>query len=129
VRYPELVAIIDDDEQLLQSIGGLLRSFGIEALLFQSAEDFLRAAPAPIDCVIADIHMPGMDGLAMLRKLREGGSAVPVIILSALDPESTRDRALATGADAYFSKPVDTEELMNCMVEVVNARDVTGDQA
>jgi DNA-binding response OmpR family regulator len=129
VKYPALVAVVDDDEQLLQSIGGLLRSFGIEALLFQSAEEFFRAASAPIDCVIADIYMPGMDGLAMLRRLRESGSAVPVIILSALDPESTRDRALATGADAYFSKPVDTEELMNCMVQVVNARDDMDDQA
>ena len=133
MRYPALVAIVDDDEQLLHSIGGLLRSFGIEALLFQSAEDFFRAEPAPIDCVIADIHMPGMDGLTMLRKLREGGSEVPVIILSALDPDTTRDRALASGADAYFSKPVDTDELMNRMVRVVNARDGMsgnrGDQA
>jgi two-component system response regulator FixJ len=123
VRYPALVAIVDDDEQLLHSVGGLLRSFGIKALLFQSAEDFFRAEPAPIDCVIADIHMPGMDGLTMVKKLRQGGSKVPVIILSALDPETTRDRALASGADAYFSKPVDTEELMDRMVRVVNARD------
>jgi len=122
VRYPALVAIVDDDEQLLQSVSGLLRSFGIKALLFPSAEAFLQAAPAPIDCVIADIHMPGMDGLAMLRTLREGGSEVPVIILSALDPDTTRDRALASGADAYFSKPVDTEELMDRMVRIVNAR-------
>jgi DNA-binding response OmpR family regulator len=70
-----------------------------------------------------------MDGLTMLRKLREGGSAVPVIILSALDPDTTRDRALASGADAYFSKPVDTEELMDRMVRVVNARSgIHGDQ-
>jgi DNA-binding response OmpR family regulator len=123
VKYPGLVAIVDDDEQLLHSIGGLLRSFGIGALLFQSAEAFLRAVAAPIDCVIADIHMPDMDGLTMLKKLRDSGNAVPVIILSALDPESTRDRALATGANAYLSKPVDGEELVSCMVRVVNARD------
>jgi DNA-binding response OmpR family regulator len=129
VRYPALVAIVDDDQQLLQSVSGLLRSFGIKALLFQSAEEFLRAAPTPIDCVIADIHMPGMDGLTMLRKLREGGSEVPVIILSALDPDTTRSRALASGADAYFTKPVDTEELMDRMLRVVNARDgLQGDQ-
>jgi DNA-binding response OmpR family regulator len=129
VRYPALVAIVDDDQQLLQSVSGLLRSFGIKALLFQSAEEFLRAAPTPIDCVIADIHMPGMDGLTMLRKLREGGSDVPVIILSALDPDTTRSRALASGADAYFTKPVDTEELMDRMLRVVNARDgLQGDQ-
>ena len=123
MRYPTLVAIVDDDEQLLHSLGGLLRSFGIEALLFHSADEFLRADHAAIDCVIADIHMPGMDGLTMLRKLREGGSAVPVIIVSALDPESTRDRALAIGADAYLSKPVDSDELVDCMVRVVNAGD------
>ena len=122
MRYPALVAIVDDDEQLLHSVGGLLRSFGIKALLFHSAEEFLQAAPAAIDCVIADIHMPGMDGLTMLRKLRADGSEVPVIILSALDPDTTRDRALASGADAYFSKPVDTEELMDRMLRVVNAR-------
>jgi DNA-binding response OmpR family regulator len=122
VRYPALVAIVDDDEQLLHSLSGLLRSFGIKTLLFQSAADFLRAAPAAIECVIADIHMPGMDGLTMVRELREGGSDVPVIILSALDPDTTRDRALASGANAYFSKPVDTEELMDRMVRVVDAR-------
>ena len=122
MRYPALVAIVDDDEQLLHSVSGLLRSFGIKALLFPAAEEFLQAAPAPIDCVIADIHMPGMDGLTMLRKLRERGDEVPVIILSALDPDTTRDRALASGADAYLSKPVDTDELMNRMVQVVNAR-------
>lgn len=123
MRYPALVAIVDDDEQLLHSVGGLLRSFGIKALLFQSAEDFLQAEPAGIDCVIADIHMPGMNGLAMLKTLREEDNRVPVIILSALDPEPARERALATGADAYFSKPVDTEELMNCLVRIVNDRD------
>jgi len=123
VRYPACVAIVDDDEQLLHSIGGLLRSLGIEVMLFQSAEAFLQTHPAPIDCVIADIHMPNMDGLTMLRKLRESGSAVPVIVLSALDPESTRDRALAAGANAYLSKPVDSDELISCMVRVVNAGD------
>jgi DNA-binding response OmpR family regulator len=123
LKYPACVAVVDDDRQLLLSIGGLLRSFGIKALLFQSAEDFFQAGPAPIDCVIADVHMPGMNGLAMLEKLREAGSSVPVFVLSALDPETTRAEALARGADAYFSKPVDSDDLIECMVRVVNARD------
>jgi len=123
VRYPACVAIVDDDQQLLLSISGLLRSFGIKALPFKSAEDFLQAWPAPVDCVIADVHMPGMNGLSMLEKLREGGNRVPVIVVSALDPETTRAEALARGADAYFSKPVNSDDLMECMVRVVNARD------
>lgn len=122
MKYPASVAIVDDDQQLLLSMSGLLRSFGIKALPFQSAEDFLQAGPPPVDCVIADIHMPGMNGLTMLEKLREGGSSVPVIVLSALDPVITRAEALARGADAYFSKPVDSEDLLNCMVSVVNDR-------
>jgi DNA-binding response OmpR family regulator len=99
-----------------------LRSFGIKAVPFQSADDFFQAGPPPVDCVIADIHMPGMSGLTMLEKLREGGSSVPVIILSALDPEIARAEALARGADAYFSKPVDSEDLLNCMARVVSER-------
>jgi len=127
LKYPARVAIVDDDQQLLLSMSGLLRSFGIKALPFQSAEDFFQAWPAPIDCVIADVHMPGMNGLTMLEKLREGGSSVPVIVLSALDPETTRAEALALGADAYFSKPVKSEDLIECMVRVVNARDGLND--
>lgn len=123
LKYPACVAIVDDDQQLLVSISGLLRSFGIKALLFQSAEDFFQAWPAPVDCIIADVHMPGMNGLAMLEKLRERDSRVPVIVVSALDPETTRAEALALGANAYFSKPVNSDDLMECMVRVVNARD------
>jgi FixJ family two-component response regulator len=123
LKYPTCVAIIDDDLQLLLSISGLLRSFGIKALPFQSAEDFFQAGPPPVDCVIADVHMPGMNGLTMLEKLREGGNSVPVIVLSALDPETTRAEALTRGANAYFSKPVNPDDLMECIVRVANAHD------
>ena len=123
MKYPARVAIVDDDHELVLSLSSLLRSFGIMAVPFQSAEDFLQAGALPVDCVIADIHMPGMSGLTMLGKLREGGSSVPVIVLSALDPEVARPEALARGADAYFSKPVDTVDLLYCMVRVVNARE------
>ena len=120
------VAIVDDDQQLLLSISGLMRSFGIEARSFPSAEDFFEGRPAAIDCVIADVHMPGMNGLEMIEKLRKGGNKVPVIVLSALDPQVTRDEALARGADAYFAKPVDSDELMKCMTRLVSAHDDIG---
>ena len=122
MRYPRLVAVVDDDQEMLVSISSLLRSLGIESLPYESAEDFLQAEPTPIDCVIADIHMPGINGLTMLEKLRERGSDVPVIILSALDPEPARAEALARGADAFFAKPVDTEALLRCMTRLVKAR-------
>ena len=128
VTLPKRVAIVDDDRRLLLSISGLLRSFGIEALTFQSAEEFLQARPSGVDCLLADVHMLGMNGLEMIEKLREDGNKVPIIVLSALDPEVTRAEALARGANAYFAKPVDSDELMQCMALLMDARDeIDGD--
>lgn len=123
MTFPKRVAIVDDDQQLLLSISGLMRSFGIEALPYPSAEDFFEARPAAIDFLIADVHMPGMNGLEMIEKLREQGNKMPIIVLSALDPEVTRGEALGRGADAYFAKPVDSDELMKCMTRILKARD------
>jgi DNA-binding response OmpR family regulator len=123
VTFPKLVAIVDDDQQLLLSISGLLRSFGIDALSFPSADDFFEARPAAIDFLIADVHMPGMNGLEMIQKLRKEGNKVPIIVLSALDPQVTREEALARGADAYFAKPVDADELIKCMAQITDSRD------
>jgi DNA-binding response OmpR family regulator len=127
VKYPKRVAIVDDDQQLLVSLSGLLRSFGIDALTFRSAAEFLEARPSPVDCLVADVHMPGMNGLEMIEKLRKDGETLPIIVLSALDPEATRNEALARGADAYFAKPVNSDELMKCMAQIMNSGSVNGD--
>src|SRR4051812_22912126 len=112
VQYPNSVAIIDDDEELRLSLGGLMRAYGIEARLFESASAFLASGQSSFDCVIADVYMPDVDGISMTKRLRESGNDVPVIIISALDPERTRDKAMAGGAQAFFSKPVDSDELL-----------------
>lgn len=111
------VAIIDDDEELRLSLGSLMRSCGIAAQLFESASAFLAADPLPFDCLIADVHMPGIDGISMIGHLRDRGNQVPVIIISGLDPDRTRERATAGGALAYLSKPVDTAALLELVVQ------------
>jgi FixJ family two-component response regulator len=118
MQYPASVAIIDDDEELRKSLGGLMRAYGTEAELFESADAFLEADPSSFDCVIADVHMPGTDGITMVERLRNGGSQVPVIIISALDPDRTRDQAMARGAQAFFSKPIDTAALLEFMAKL-----------
>ena len=122
VKSPKRVAIIDDDQQLLLAISDLLRSYGIEALTFPSAEEFLKARPPTVDCLIVDVHMPGMNGLDMIAKLRNDGDKVPIIVLSAMN-QSTEVEALARGADAYFAKPADADALMKCMVRITNPTD------
>jgi len=121
MRSAARVAIIDDDKELRLSLGGLMRSFGIEAQLFESGDAFLELEKPTFDCLIADVHMPGTNGISMIRRLRDRGNQVPIIIISALDPDRTRDQALAAGAQAYFSKPVDSAALLELIERVVNS--------
>lgn len=110
------VAIVDDDEEVRLSMGSLLRACGFEARAFDSAAAFLAAAGlTAFGCLVTDVNMPGMTGLEMLDALRDRGAALPVIVISALDPEHTRRLAMAHGADAYLAKPVDPDELLACL--------------
>lgn len=121
MKYPSRVAIIDDDHELRRSLGTLMRAYDIDAKLFESAEAFLKAEPQPFDCVIADVHMPGIDGISMIGCLRDRGNRVPVIIISALDPDRTRAEAMARGALAFFPKPVDVAGLLELLAQVANS--------
>jgi len=124
VQDPKAVAIVEDDEEVRRSMGSLLRSYGIAVETFDSAEAFLGSAhPAAYDCLVTDVHMPGMNGLEMLDVLRSrGGAALAVIVVSGLDPEPTRALAMAKGADAYLAKPVDPDDLVECMRRVLAGR-------
>jgi FixJ family two-component response regulator len=122
VQYPDRLAIIDDDEELRLSLGGLMRAYSIEAQLFESAEAFLEADTSSFDCVIADVHMPGIDGISMIEHLRNRGSQIPVIIISALDPDITRDEAMASGALGYFAKPIDTPALLVLLAQLADSQ-------
>lgn len=80
-----LVAIIDDDEALCSSLVDLMRSVGCRAEPFASAEIFLTSSTlTSLECVIADVHMHGMGGLNLVRKLHEQGVMTPVILITAL---------------------------------------------
>jgi DNA-binding response OmpR family regulator len=124
VQDPKAVAIVEDDEEIRRSMSSLLRSYGIAVETFDSAEAFLGSArPSAYDCLVTDVHMPGMDGLEMLDVLRSGGEAgLAVIVVSGLDPEATRALAIAKGADAYLAKPVDPDDLVECMRRVLAGR-------
>src|SRR4051794_237490 len=98
---------------MLRSIGRLLDVAGFSVEAFPSAEAFLdkdggnRAA-----CVVLDIHLPGMSGLELRRQLREAGSVVPVIFITATTDESLQEAATSLGCDAYLNKPFAPETLV-----------------
>ena len=111
-----LVSIIDDDEALCSSLVDLLRSVGYRAEQYTSAETFLTSSDlSSLDCILADIHMPGMTGLDLLRKLHEWGIATPVILITALPDKHLDDEAIALGAQCLLRKPFETNSLLECI--------------
>src|SRR5271165_4717585 len=98
-----LVVGVDDDYRVRESIESLVESAGYEALVFSSAEEFLRSGTlARAICVVTDVRMPGMDGIELQRRLRRERPELPVIFISA--HSETRQRALDEGAVVFLYK-------------------------
>ena len=111
------IFIVDDDESVCCALGILLVTYGFKVNTFTSANDFFRAVPnsAP-DCLIMDIHMPGLDGWEALKRIIKSGSKRPVIIISADKTGVNYERAMEAGAAGYLQKPFNDKEL----VEFIN---------
>jgi FixJ family two-component response regulator len=108
-----VVATVDDDRRVLQSVQSVLESAGYEALTFDSAEAFLMSgALANVICVIADVRLPGMKGTELQRRIRRARGQLPVILITAHDDDDVRQQALRDGAVAFLAKPFDGGELL-----------------
>jgi len=104
----QVIALVDDDRNILTSVSIALQSEGFVTRVYSEAPAALRAlAENPADLGVFDIKMPGMDGMELLRRLREGGPAalMPVIFLTSKDDELDEALGLAMGADDYIAKP------------------------
>jgi FixJ family two-component response regulator len=114
------VAIVDDDKWVLKSLERLVKSAGFRVETFLSAEDFLQSGKGSRTiCVILDIGLPGMSGLDLHRRLAAENSQVPIIFVSAHDEAESRTQALAVGAIAFLSKPVNDKALLNAVSSAV----------
>ena len=113
-----LVSVVDDDRFFRESMCRLMRSLGHTVDVFSSALEFL-ASPRLTEtaCLIADIHMPGMTGLELLRRLIDTGRAIPTILVTAFPNDADRARAESDGVLCYLRKPVDEEQLTRCVGE------------
>ncbi len=102
------VAVVDDDESVRKSLHRLIRSAGLDAETFASADEFLQAVDtrAP-NCLVLDVHMPNMGGLALQSELARRGDHVPIVFITAHDDESTREQALNAGAADFLIIPFD----------------------
>lgn len=115
------IALVDDDRNILTSVSIALQAEGFVTRLYTDGESALRALlDNPADLGIFDIKMPRMDGLELLRRLREK-SPMPVIFLTSKDDEIDEELGLAVGADDYVSKPF-SQRLLLARVRAVLRR-------
>ncbi|WP_077034339.1 response regulator transcription factor [Pelomonas sp. KK5] len=107
-----VVSIVDDDPFVLTAASSLVRSFGWQAKAFASARDFLAADVAgSTDCLICDIGLDDLDGIALLARMRGEGLTVPTVFITALASQGVRERAMRQGALCVIDKPIDAGEL------------------
>jgi len=109
----QLIAIVDDDEDVRSAVHAVLKSAGLPPRSFASAEEFLGSGKrSETACLIADIEMPGMNGLELQARLAEEGCRIPIIFITAYGDTSTRMRAMKAGALDFLEKPFDDEVLL-----------------
>lgn len=115
-----LISIIDDDDSLRAALVGLVRSLGYRASGFASAEDFLATGAAKdCACIVTDIQMPGLSGIELKQRLAQGGSAAPVIMITARTEAGLREKAVASGAICVLQKPFAAEALIDCIEKAI----------
>lgn len=110
------ILVVEDEVRLAATLADLLRRHGYTADTCHNGVDGLDSAVSGIyDLMILDVMLPGMDGFSLLHSLRDSGSALPVLLLTARSDVSDRVHGLDCGADYYLTKPFETEELLACV--------------
>jgi FixJ family two-component response regulator len=109
----KVIAIVDDDEAVRVALEGLLKSAGLTARAFESAEKFIESGQQlHTACLITDIRMPGMSGLELQAKLNAEHCRIPIIFITAHGDTQMRMQALRAGAVEFLAKPFNDEALL-----------------
>jgi len=117
------VLIVDDDPDLLASVGRLLRSLGLEAQLFASISDFLKSDPPDgPTCLVLDVRLPGKSGLDLQRELAAANTQLPIIFITGHGDIPMSVQAMKAGAIEFLTKPFRDQDLIDA-IQLGLARD------
>src|SRR5262245_18886296 len=116
-----LVVVIEDDLASQKTLARVLRAGGYEAAIYGSAEECLASPPrsSPLGLLL-DVHLGGMSGLDLQRRLKDDGSTTPVIIITAFDDARSRAQAERLGCVAYLRKPCEAETILALLRRLVH---------
>jgi len=119
-----LVAVVDDDESVRESLPDLLRQFGFAAQAFSSAEAFLASeALGETRCLILDVAMPGMSGPDLQQELMRRRQEVPIVFITANGDRTVRARLIAQGAVECLFKPFSATALLDALNAALRMRE------
>lgn len=114
------VVVVDDDAEMGRAVARLLKAAGYRTLTFSSGEALLETnPPAPADCFILDIQMPGMSGFDLADRLQQQGSCVPIIFITGHDAPASRERARKAGALGFVLKPFESKTLLPLLPQIL----------
>lgn len=117
----KLIAVIDDDESMQESLCDLIESTGLVARCFGSAEEFLEYdLHCEVGCLIAEIQMPGMSGLELQARLKEERCNIPIIFITSNGSARLRIQAMREGAVEFLRKPLDHQLVLETVRAALN---------
>ncbi len=111
------VLVVEDNDMNMQLVEYLLEEGGYQIVKAASGEEALSIARTgdPVDLILMDIHLPGIDGLSVVREMKTDAvtSAIPILALTAHAMRGDKDRFLEAGCDGYISKPIDVKTFLS----------------
>jgi FixJ family two-component response regulator len=111
-----VVAVVDDDQRILESLKNLLESAGFSVRLYPSAQSFLRGSPlSEIDCLITDVGMPDIDGFELQRRVEKARPDLPVILMTGDHAIASQQHATGHGDGNLIKKPFKGQELLSAV--------------
>jgi FixJ family two-component response regulator len=116
-----IVCIIDDDASVRFAVERIVRSMDLAAYTFESCRTFLDSPQLlNTSCVVADVQMPGMNGLELQRTLKARGLTIPLIFITAYPDDKLRKEALDAGAVCFLNKPFQGTSIIECIERAIN---------
>lgn len=114
------ISVIDDDESVRKALWRLIRSAGLHAETFGSAEEFLAWVEGQTAaCLILDVRMPGMSGLELQQQLATAGRRIPIVFITGHEDEQACRAALEAGAVGFLQKPFDDRLLLDAVAKAL----------
>ena len=115
-----VVFVVDDDASMRESLKNLIRSVGLRAVLFASAQEFLGSKhPALPGCLVLDVRLPGLSGLDLQRRMAEAGLQIPIIFITGHGDIPMTVRAMKAGAVEFLTKPFRDQDLLDAIQQAL----------